>query len=205
VSLARTLGTSLSVAVVIALAAYPLLVYAVIGRFGPSGVAALLAAVCLARLVILKVRGLPSPFGDFQGASFGGSYLTLVCIGGLLLAAASFWLDSSGAVLYYPVLVNAALLIVFAASLVSPPSVIERIARLREPELPQAGVVYTRRVTIAWTVFFALNGAAALYTAAFTTLETWALYNGLIAYLLIGAVFAVELLIRTAVKARFER
>jgi uncharacterized membrane protein len=186
----------MSVAVVVALAVYPLLVYAAIGRFGPSGVAALLAAVCVARLVILKVRA-PS--------AFGGPYLTFVCVGGLLLAAASFWLGSSGAVRYYPVLVNAALLVVFVASLVHPPSVIERIARLRDPDLPAAAVVYTRRVTIAWTVFFVLNGAAAFYTAQFTTLETWALYNGLIAYVLIGALFAVEFAIRTVVKRRLER
>lgn len=195
-ALARTLGTTLSVAVVIALGAYPLLVYLSVGRFGPGGVAALLAAVCLVRLAVLRMRGQPS---------FGGPYLTAVSIGGLLLAAASFWLDSSGAVLYYPVLVNAALLVVFAASLASPPSVVERIARLREPDLPRAGVLYTRRVTIVWTVFFALNGAAALYTALFATLETWALYNGLIAYVLIGTLFAVELAIRAAVKARQPR
>ncbi|HUQ53137.1 MAG TPA: hypothetical protein VM692_13010 [Gammaproteobacteria bacterium] len=191
-----TVGTLVSVAVVLALAAYPLVVYTTIGRFGPTGVAALLAAVCLARLVILKLRA---------PASFGGGYLTAVCVGGLLLAAASFWLDSTGAVLYYPVLVNAALLVVFAASLVSPPSAIERIARLRDPDLPPAAVVYTRRVTIVWAVFFALNGAAALYTALCTTLETWALYNGLIAYVLIGALFAAELAIRTAVKSRLQR
>jgi hypothetical protein len=47
----------LSVAAVVVLALYPLLVYAVIGRFGPSGVAALLAAVCLLRLVLLRLRG----------------------------------------------------------------------------------------------------------------------------------------------------
>jgi uncharacterized membrane protein len=113
-------------------------------------------------------------------------------------------MDSSGAVRYYPVLVNAALLVVFAASLVSPPSVIERIARLRDPELRPAAVVYTRRVTIVWTVFFVLNGGAAFYTARFATLEAWALYNGLIAYVLIGALFAVELAIRTALKSRLE-
>jgi uncharacterized membrane protein len=195
VSLGRMVGVSMSVAVVIALAVYPLLVYAAIGRFGPSGVAALLAAVCVARLVVIKLRA---------PAAFGGPYLTFVCIGGLLLAAASFWMDSSGAVRYYPVLVNAALLVVFAASLVSPPSVIERIARLRDPELRPAAVVYTRRVTIVWTVFFVLNGGAAFYTARFTTLEAWALYNGLIAYVLIGALFAVELAIRTALKSRLE-
>ena len=65
-SLARTVGRSLSVAVVVALALYPMLVYTAIGRLGPSGVAAVLAAVCLARLVVLKLRGRPS---------FGGMYL----------------------------------------------------------------------------------------------------------------------------------
>ena len=136
-SLVRTVGVSVSVAVVVALAAYPLLVYATIGRFGASGVAALLAAVCVARLVVLKVRA-PS--------AFGGPYLTFVCVGGLLLAAASFWLDSSSAVRYYPVLVNAALLVVFAASLVSPPSVIERIARLRDPNAAaRCGRLHARR------------------------------------------------------------
>ena len=193
-SLVSTVGKSLSVAVVAVLALYPILVYAAIGRFGPSGVAGVLAAVCLARLVVLKRRGRPA---------FGGTSLVLVCAGGILLAAVSYWRGSTVAVLYYPALVNAALLVVFAASLFRPPSVVERIARLRDPELPPAAVVYTRRVTLAWTVFFALNGAAALYTARFTPLETWALYNGLIAYLLIGALFAVELAIRSVVKRRF--
>jgi uncharacterized membrane protein len=196
VALARVLGTSMSAVLVIALAAYPLLVYGTLARFGPSSAAALLAAVCLARLVVLKLRA-PAPLD--------GTYLTLICSGGVVLAAASFWLEESRAVLYYPVLVNAALLVVFAASLASPQSAIERIARLRDPELPPAAVAYTRRVTIVWSVFFALNGAAALYTALYTTLETWALYNGLIAYVLIGTVFAVELAIRTAMKTRLER
>jgi len=194
VSLTRTVGKSLSVAAVVALALYPILVYAAIGRFGPSGVAAVLAAVCLARLVVLKFRGRPA---------FGRMSLVFVCAGGILLAAVSYWRGNPVAVLYYPALVNAALLAVFAASLLRPPSIVERIARLRDPELPPAAVVYTRRVTLAWTVFFTLNGAAAFYTARFTPLETWALYNGLIAYLLIGAVFAVELAIRSVVKRRF--
>jgi uncharacterized membrane protein len=196
VVLARTLATSLSVAAILVLAVYPLLVYAAIGRVGPAGVAAMLAAVCLVRLVVLRLRG---------RAAFGGAYLELLCVGGVVLAAVSFWLDSSGAVLYYPVLVNVSLLLVFAASLVSPPSVIERIARLRDPALPPAAVVYTRRVTIVWAVFFVLNGAAAFYTARFTPLETWALYNGLIAYLLMAALFAIELAIRAVVKARLAR
>jgi uncharacterized membrane protein len=111
-------------------------------------------------------------------------------------------LGSESAVRYYPVLVNGVLLVVFAASLASPPTIIERIARLRDPELLPAAVVYTRRVTIAWTVFFAINGGIALYTAAFVPLTTWALYNGLIAYALVAAMLVGELVVRSFVKAR---
>lgn len=192
-SLARAVENSLSIGVVAALAAYPLLVYAAIGRFGASGVAVVLAALCLARLAALRLLGKPP---------FGGAYLDALCLGGVLLAAVSFYLRDAGAVRYYPVLVNAALLLVFAMSLKRPPTIVERIARLREPDLPPAAVAYTRRVTILWTAFFVLNGGAALYTAAFAPLETWAWYNGFVAYLLIGGLFLGELAVRTFVRRK---
>lgn len=185
----------MSIAAGIALAAYPLLVYSTMGRFGPVGAAALLAVVCIARLALVAMRG---------AGSIAGNGIAFVCIGGALLAAAAFWFESRSAVLYYPVLVNAVLLAVFAASLWRPPTIIERIARLREPDLPPAAVVYTRRVTIVWAVFFALNGAAALYTTVATSLETWTLYNGFVAYLLIGALFIGELATRSAFRARLK-
>jgi uncharacterized membrane protein len=195
VALTGRLGPTFSVAVGIVLAAYPLLVYAAMGRFGPAGAAVLLGAVCLARLAFFTVRG---------AGGVAGNGIALVCLGGALLAAAGFWFESRSAVLYYPVLVNAILLAVFAASLWRPPTVIERIARLREPDLPPAAIVYTRRVTIVWSVFFALNGAAALYTTVATSFEIWTLYNGFICYLLIGALFLGELATRSAFRARLK-
>ncbi len=191
--LSRTVGTSLSVLAGVALASYPVLVYATIGRFGPAGIAVVLVVICVARLAALNFRG---------RGSVGGRGIVLVCIGGLVLAAVSYWRDSSSPVLFYPALVNAVLLTMFAVSLWRPPTIIERIARIREPELPPAAVIYTRRVTIVWSVFFALNGAAALYTAVATPVETWTLYNGFIAYLLIGALFVAELAVRSVWKAR---
>ena len=113
-----------------------------------------------------------------------------------MLALVSMWSGSPDAMLYYPVLVNAVMLLLFSASLVYPPTVVERIARLRDRDLPAEAVPYLRRVTIAWCVFFVGNGALALYTAARASFETWALYNGLIAYVLIGAMFGAELLTR---------
>jgi hypothetical protein len=46
-------------------------------------------------------------------------------------------------------------------SLLSGPSMIERLARLREPDLPPEAIRYTRRVTQAWCVFFVFNGGIA--------------------------------------------
>jgi uncharacterized membrane protein len=185
-----------SVALVGVLAAYPLFVYVGIGRFGVGPIAGVLAAACLLRLLLLRSRGGAQPF--FKELLF-------LCVGGIVLAAVSLLLENETAVLYYPVLVNVTLLAVFAASLVTPPSIVERIARLRDPELPAHAVAYTRRVTIAWTVFFAVNGSIALYTAAWTPLATWALYNGFIAYFLIAAMFGLEFAIRSVVIGRHGR
>lgn len=195
-ALPRPVAVLVSVALVGVLAAYPLFVYVGISRFGVGPVAAVLAAACLLRLLVLRSRGGAQPFMK---------QLVFVCVGGMVLAVASFLAESETAVLYYPVLVNAGLLAVFAASLVTPPSIVERLARIRDPDLPPRAVAYTRRVTIAWTVFFAVNGGVALYTAAWTPLATWALYNGFIAYFLIAAMFGVELAIRSIVIGKHGR
>jgi uncharacterized membrane protein len=147
--------------------------------------------MCVLRLAALR-------FG--RAARLAGALGTpqlLVILSALALALLSLWRGSSEALLYYPVLVNFAMLLVFGASLVSQPTIVERIARSWDPDLPQGATPYLRRVTLAWSVFFLANGAVALYTAALASFETWALYNGLIAYLLIGAMFAGELLLRT--------
>jgi len=102
----------------------------------------------------------------------------------------------------YPALVNATMLALFAWSLWRPPTIVERIARLQDPALPPEGVAYTRRVTMAWCVFFVLNGALAMLTAALGDDRVWAVYNGGIAYLLMGAMFAGEWLVRRRVMAR---
>jgi uncharacterized membrane protein len=44
-----------------------------------------------------------------------------------------------------------------------------------------------------------VNGALAAYTAVFASREAWALYNGVIAYLLMGGLFAGERLLRRRV------
>lgn len=120
----------------------------------------------------------------------------------LLLAAIAIWNNALLPLKLYPVLVNLGMLAVFAYSLYAPPSVIERIARLSDPELPAYAVAYTRRVTQVWCGFFVLNGLLAFYTAVWASSAVWSLYNGVLAYVLMGALFVGEYLVRLLVKRR---
>jgi uncharacterized membrane protein len=100
----------------------------------------------------------------------------------------------------YPILVSLALAGVFAHSLWRPPTVIERIVRLRKPNMP-APVSYLRKVTLVWLGFFLANAAISAATAMSGSLELWTLYNGLISYLIMGTLFAGEWIVRGFVRA----
>ena len=69
-------------------------------------------------------------------------------------------------------------------------------------DLAPAAVAYTRRVTQVWCGFFVFNGAVSLGTALWGSPAAWALYNGLLAYVLMGVLFGGEWLLRQRVKAR---
>ncbi len=96
----------------------------------------------------------------------------------------------------YPVLVSATMLGVFGYSLKFPPTIIERFARAREPDLHPRAIVYTRRVTQVWCIFFAINGCVSLITVLWGSPKIWTLYNGVISYLLMGLLFGGEYLVR---------
>lgn len=189
----NTLTARLSILIALALAGYPLLVYFGLRYLGATWIAACLLALSAGRLLWRR---------DGRGAALGAKSIAIICAGGILLGLVGVLRRSPDAALLYPALVNAVMLAVFAHSLAFPPTVIERIARLREGVLSAAGVAYTRKVTMIWTVFFVFNGAAALYTALYASMETWALYNGVIAYVLIGTLVAGERLVRVFVLRR---
>ena len=102
----------------------------------------------------------------------------------------------------YPVGVSAAMLAAFGFTLVQPPSIVERMVRATGTVLDDAGVRYTRNVTIIWCAFFFANGCIALVTALFTSRELWAVYNGFLSYLAVGAILVGERLVRQVVLRR---
>lgn len=159
---------------------YPLAIWFGQGRVEPRWLAGLLLLAAATRLPALKLSGVAR-------ASAAGA---------MLLVGWAIWSNLLLPLKLYPVLVNAALLAGFGYSLLAPPSMIERLARLREPDLAPAAVRYTRRVTQVWCLFFIVNGSIALGTAVWASEALWSLYTGVIAYILMGLLFGAEYLLR---------
>ncbi len=173
----------------IVLLAYPFAVYYGIDKFGLSIMGILLAVFFVLRIFTASKTKLK----EFKQLAITSGLIgiTLIILGVIF--------RSEGWLLFYPVAVNACMLLVFVSSLKQPQTIIERLARLQEPDLPPSGVLYTRKVTQVWCLFFLINGLTALYTC-FLPIKIWTLYNGLISYILIGALFAFEWLVRQIIR-----
>lgn len=125
-----------------------------------------------------------------------GHVAPLAAGAGILLCLASAVMRQHQWLLYYPVVVNTLLLGLFGSSLWGRMPLVERIARLRDPDLPPRAIHYTRQVTRIWCGFFVVNGGIALLTCLAGNVHWWTLWNGLLSYLLMGGLMAGEWLFR---------
>jgi uncharacterized membrane protein len=161
-------------------ALYPFCVAGALQVFSPRMVCLVVGVLFAIRLLYCRKK--PSawlPLGD------------KIAVGGLVLALMGVILDSRVSAQMYPVMVNGVLLVTFYSSVLNPPTVIERMARAREPDLPVSAIPYIERVTLVWSAFFLINGVVALLTVLVWQ-EWWLLYNGMLSYVLAGTLFAVE-------------
>ncbi|ECC5188098.1 MAG: hypothetical protein LBU96_03025 [Yokenella regensburgei] len=150
----------------------------------------------MALLLVLRLRQARKNAGPMRFV------MQSVALAGIALCVASVLLKTHQLLLFYPVVVNAVMLSVFGGSLWSAMPLVERLARLRTPDLPPQGVRYTRRVTQIWCLFFIFNGTIALFTALHGDMRMWTTWNGMLSYLLMGALMAGEWLIRRQVMKR---
>ena len=185
VSAARTIAA-------LAMLAYPLVVYFALTGRGPRFAASLLL-VFLAPILFVRLAGR----GD---RSAGTIALVPLITAGLL--AASAVLDDAGFAVAVPSVVSAVMLVAFGITLLRGMPMIERFARLQDPDLTTDEVRWCRLWTGIWTGFFAFNGTTAGVLAAAGMTRAWAVYSGGVAYGLMGLLFASEWTIR---KARFRR
>ncbi|MFN8391089.1 MAG: hypothetical protein U0136_12435 [Bdellovibrionota bacterium] len=168
---------------------YPVILYLTHERGGARIVALFLAIVYLARTILLR-----------------DSSARLYQVGSVLLI--TFLLFSALAknetlVLFVPALATFNVLLLFLYTLFVPPSFIEVIAMRMESSLNAKAREYCRRVTIVWCVFLSLNLAIALWTALYSSLETWTFYNGFLSYVLTAVLFASEYAYRQVYRRRY--
>ena len=182
-------GRSLYLILAAAGSAYPFLVYFGLRVVSPAVLAGGLVVLFGARVLLDR--------GDEARRHLGSVFL-IAALGALILVA----LSPLAGLKSYPILVSVALAGLFAYSLRRPPPIIERIARLSEPDLPPAVVPYLRKVTLGWLGFFLANAAISAATAVSGNMELWMLYNGFLSYILMGTLFAAEWVVRRRVQRR---
>lgn len=169
---------------------YPFLIWFSLDYFQPRTLALVLAGLFLLRFL---ASGMQAKVGLMH-------FIVPICVLFLLAIA---WLNQAGGLMVYPVLVSLLFFTVFSISLVYPPTIVERLARLEDPDLPPKGVVYTRKVTQVWSLFFLSNAAVSLFTVWYGDRWLWSLYNGCVFYVLMGLLMAAEMAVRRKVKASY--
>ncbi|MEA9390030.1 hypothetical protein SJI19_05600 [Acerihabitans sp. TG2] len=170
----------------LAVLCYPFVIWFGLTHWRAETIALVMAVLFLLRLLTFRHR-IPALEGLAKALALFG---ILLCLAGGLL-------KSHHLLLYYPVMMNVLMLLLFGTSLLGPTSLVEQLARLRQPVLPPEAIIYTRRVTQIWCVFFIVNGTVALFTCLHGNMPLWALYNGGISYLLMGLLMGTEWIIRT--------
>jgi len=110
------------------------------------------------------------------------------------------WLSDNGTwLLILPSATQATFGLAFLRSLSGTP-MIEHFARMMKPALTAAEQAHCRRWTVVWGIYLLVLAAVGLVLARWATLAVWTAYVGVLSYVLIGVLFAVEYVVR---KIRF--
>jgi len=123
--------------------------------------------------------------------------LSLLAVAAFLVVLAS--LDMDLGTKAYPVLLSLAAAYVFAQSLLSPPSLIERMARVRRATVSEGLRIYCRNLTAIWAVWLVLNAVIAAALAVQGSDRAWALWTGVLSYVLSGFLLVGEMGVRRVI------
>ena len=167
-----------------ALPGYPALIHFSFAFDRPLIVAGLWLAVAVVGLLV-AVRRANVPSSLFFGA--------------LLSAGIVLWWWGKAVDFMYlpPVLVNLALMVLFGKTLLSGATpLVSRVASLWRGALDPVVALYTRRVTMAWTVFFALMALESIGLALFAPVHVWSFFTNFLNYVLVLLFFVIEYQLR---------
>jgi len=132
----------------------------------------------------------------WRGRSFAKAswrYASYALAAALILAA---YAAASYLIWLLPAAIYLCLACLFGHTLLSPPSLCERLVRLQFPELEPGIAEYLQQVTQTWTWFFAVNVPLCALLPLLAGQQIWALYTGVLVYLLMGLLVVGEWLYR---------
>jgi uncharacterized membrane protein len=106
--------------------------------------------------------------------------------------------DAGVMIIIPPAVMFAALFLFFASSLraEATPVVTRLAAAIRAEQLSPEIRTYTRKATIAWSVFFLAMLMTSLLLGLWAPLEIWSWFSNFLAYVLIALMFIAEYLVR---------
>lgn len=168
----------------LALPAYPALIHFSFAFDYPSLVAGMWLAVTVVGLVVAVRRGgIPSSL-----------FFAALLAAGIALW---WWGKATGFMYLPPVLVNLALMVLFGKTLLPGATpLVARVASLWRGSLDPVVARYTRRVTIAWTVFFALLILESIGFALFAPVHIWSLFTNCLNYVFVLLFLVIEYQLR---------
>lgn len=93
-----------------------------------------------------------------------------------------------------PIIIQLSLMLFFGKTLLRDkgPSLVERFAQLEFPVMPPVLSRYCRHLTIMWTGFFAFNVVACILLALFAPVEWWAIFTGVLIFMLTAVLMVAE-------------
>ena len=157
---------------------YPFLVYFALSHNVSTVILVLMSVILLSRVYI-------------SCRSKQYMYALLWLLGILILLTTGVWLAVYAAKLL-PALINIALAVMFAKTILQGTPLIERIARLEIPNIPDDIIAYTHLLTKIWVVYFASQAVITCILAYWASNHFWAIYNGILIYIMLLLMFVIE-------------
>lgn len=183
---------SFTIIIAILIACYPFIVYFGLNYFSIRYIAASIAFIFLLRFILLKTTS----------SRFSKSFLASVALIGMGVSLIGAISNQELIIRLYPFIMSFCLFCFFSYSVLYPPTIVEKFARLTTQDLSERFIEYINKVTIVWCIFFTVNGAIALWTALFASIKLWTFYNGFLSYILMGVIFITEFIIRQRIKQK---
>jgi uncharacterized membrane protein len=113
----------------------------------------------------------------------------------LFFAGLGWLLDDGVWLMVMPAATQATFGLAFLRSLKGTP-LIENFARMVKPDLSVPEQAHCRSWTKVWGFYLIFLAAFGLVLARWASLEVWTVYVGILSYVLVGVLFAIEYLVR---------